>query len=367
MGRKVKAGIIFLVILLILSLTGAATGFYFFQQEKYKVDALRKELENVKAEREYIEKKLAESRSEVKELNVRLEATQRRIDELNSELKRAESENTELTSQIETLQSKLQQQKKISEEWRVKQTQAQKEIDNLQTLLNSLQENKEKLEAQIAQLEAKKEVALGKIVVGEERPAEEQPASSAQAAASQVVPTLEGKVLVINRDYDFAVINLGRQQGIGEGDVFSVYHNNNYIGDIQVERVQETMSAFGFTTPDIEDNISEGIDLALGKIASGEEKPVKEQAAPSAQLAAPQAVSTLEGQVLVINRDYNFAVINLGLQDGISEADVFSVYHEDDYIGDIQVDKIQKNMGSCVFLTEEVKNKIREGDRVIRK
>jgi peptidoglycan hydrolase CwlO-like protein len=367
MGRKAKVGIIFLVILLILSLAGAAIGFYFFQQEKYKVDALSKELENVRAEREYIEKKLAESRSEVKELNVRLEATQRQIDELNSELKRAESEKNELSSKIETLQSKLQQQEKIREEWRAKQTQTQKEIDNLQTLLNSLQENKEKLETQIAQLEAKKEVALGKIVVGEKRLAREQTAPSAQLAAPQAAPTLQGKVLVINRDYDFAVINLGRQQGIGEGDVFSVYHNNNYIGDIQVERVQETMSAFGFTTPDIENKITEGVDLALGKIASGKEKPVKEQAAPSAQLATPQAAPILEGRVLVINRDYNFAVINLGRQDGVSEADVFSVYHEDDYIGDIQVDKIQKNMGSCVFLTEEVKNKIREGDRVIRK
>jgi len=356
MGRKAKVGIIFLVILLILSLAGAAIGFYFFQQEKYKVDALSKELENVRAEREYIEKKLAESRSEVKELNARLDTTQRQIDELNSELKRAESAKNELTSQIETLQAKLQQQEKIREEWMAKQTQAQKEIDNLQTLLNSLRENKEKLETQIAQLEAKKEVALGKIVIGEKR-----------LSGEQAAPMLKGKVLVINRDYDFAVINLGRQQGIGEGDVFSVYHNNNYIGDIQVERVQETMSAFGFTTPGIENKITEGDDLALGKIASGKEKPVKEQAAPSAQLAAPQAAPILEGRVLVINRDYDFAVINLGRQDGVSEADVFSVYHEDNYIGDIQVDKIQKNMGSCVFLTEEVKNKIREGDRVIRK
>ncbi|MFH1338995.1 MAG: hypothetical protein ABIH40_04060 [Candidatus Omnitrophota bacterium] len=359
MGRGGKVGIIFLVILSIILLAGAAAGFYFLQREKLKVIALREELEKVEADRRIAEDKLADSRSSIEKLNAQLAVNQSQINELESQLKKAESEKSELVSKVETLQSELQQQEKLREEWKAKQGQTQTEIE---TLLKSLQENKENLESQITQLETKKEVALGKIVVGEEKLSREQTVPS-KPAAPQAAPTLKGKVLVINRDYDFAVINLGSQSGIGEGNVFSVYRDDKYIGDIKVERVQEAMCALGFATPDIENKITEGDELTLGKVSSGKEKPIEKQA----EAAVPQAAPILEGKVLAVNRAYDFAVINLGSQNGVSEGDVFSVYHDDKYVGDIKVDKIQKNMGSCVFLSKEVKNKIGEGDKVIRK
>ena len=42
------------------------------------------------------------------------------------------------------------------------------------------------------------------------------------------------------------------------GDVFSVYHGNNYIGDLKVEKLQESMSAAGFVTEDLKNKVQEG-------------------------------------------------------------------------------------------------------------
>lgn len=250
MGRKGKVGIIFLVILLIISLAGAAAGFYFLRQEKLKVIALREELEKVETARRTAENKLAESRSSIEKLNARLADNQSRINELESQLNKAESEKSELVSKIERLQSELQEQEKLREEWEAKQSQTQTEIDSLQNLLKSLQKNKETLESQIAQLESEKEVALGKIVVGEEKLSREQTAPS-EPAALQAESALKGKVLAINRDYDFVVINLGSQQGISEGDVFSVYRDDKYIGDVKVDKIQNNMGSCVFLSKEV--------------------------------------------------------------------------------------------------------------------
>jgi hypothetical protein len=74
---------------------------------------------------------------------------------------------------------------------------------------------------------------------------------------------LSGNILVINRDYNFAVINLGSKNSIGVGDVFSVYHNDKYIGDVKVEKVHESMSAVGFLSSELKDKISEGDKIEL--------------------------------------------------------------------------------------------------------
>ncbi len=69
---------------------------------------------------------------------------------------------------------------------------------------------------------------------------------------------LAGKVLVVNKDYDFLVINIGSKEGVAVGDIFSVSHNNKYIGDVKIEKLHESMAAAGFVSPEIKAAVSEG-------------------------------------------------------------------------------------------------------------
>ena len=53
---------------------------------------------------------------------------------------------------------------------------------------------------------------------------------------------LQGEVVVINRDYQFAVIDVGRTHGVTTGTVFEV--SRGYVlGRIQVQRVYDELSA----------------------------------------------------------------------------------------------------------------------------
>jgi len=75
---------------------------------------------------------------------------------------------------------------------------------------------------------------------------------------------IEGKVLVVNKEFNFAVINLGSKDKIKVGDEFAVTHAGNYIGDIKVEKVHEGMAAAGFAVA-LKDLIKEN-DLVAQKI-----------------------------------------------------------------------------------------------------
>jgi len=61
--------------------------------------------------------------------------------------------------------------------------------------------------------------------------------------------SLDGRVLSVDRDTEFVIVNIGENQGISIGNVLSVYRNNNYMGDIKVTRTQAEMSAADLIQP----------------------------------------------------------------------------------------------------------------------
>ena len=84
---------------------------------------------------------------------------------------------------------------------------------------------KETLEAKVKKFtRAPKTVALEKIVV--------KPTSR-----------LAGKVVMVNKEYDFIVVNLGSRDNLKLGEVLSVYRNDEFIGKAQVESLRDKMSA----------------------------------------------------------------------------------------------------------------------------
>ena len=81
---------------------------------------------------------------------------------------------------------------------------------------------------------------------------------------AEMPDTVQGTVVAkkickgINKEYNFAVLSFGSRDGINVGDLFSVYHNGNYIGDLRIEKLHDSMSAANFVTPDLKDKIAEG-------------------------------------------------------------------------------------------------------------
>jgi uncharacterized coiled-coil protein SlyX len=168
------------------------------------------------------------------------------------------------------LKDELGQEKKLKSEIENNLTQAQGELEKMQAQLKELGDKKAELEQRLNDLEAKpdqaqgsKGVELGKIVVNPESQA--NVAAKALGVAETGPLGLEGKVLVINKDYNFVVINLGIADGVKLGDIFAVYNNNKPIGDVKIEKVHDTMAAAGFISLETKHKVREG-DKVIQKI-----------------------------------------------------------------------------------------------------
>ncbi len=74
----------------------------------------------------------------------------------------------------------------------------------------------------------------------------------------------------------------------------------------------------------------------------------------------------LEGDVLVVNNEHKFVVINLGKNEGVKMKDKFTVEHKGNNLGSIIVEDVLLDMAVLSFNPDELKDRIREGDRVVR-
>ena len=275
MIAKARVPIAVLIILILVSLFLTGSIYYLLQKERLKNLTLNDELTGIKTGQRITETKLAESQKTVSNLELKLQETQTQIDSLTVNLEQEKIAKQEASSQTEQLKTDLERQKSLRSDLENRLIQTQAEAKKTQALLSDLQSKKAELETKIKDLEARLQqqaqvqqeaqgqgVELGTIVVSPDAtaPAQKTTAEEAseieQKASSATSP--EGKILVVNKDYNFAVINLGSKDGIEIGDTFSVYHNNKYLGDLKVGKVHDSMAAADFVSLEMKDKINEG-------------------------------------------------------------------------------------------------------------
>ncbi len=57
------------------------------------------------------------------------------------------------------------------------------------------------------------------------------------------LPSHEGRILKVNPDYSFVIVDIGAKEHLSAGDILSVYRDNEFIGRLVIEKVQEGYSA----------------------------------------------------------------------------------------------------------------------------
>jgi len=277
MPEKPKIIIIAFILLIALSLAFAGSGFYLLQKEKVRSANLQEQLDSLKTKLTAAEARLEEYKRTISGLDAKLKDAQTNIDTLTATIDQETKAKQEALDQVRQLRADLEQQKQLRSDLEAKLQQIQKDTESTQAQLKDLNAQKEKLQAKIKDLEAQaqqaqaaqsKGVELGTIVVGSDAAAGKAPAKpadkpSAKQSKQKSAPALKGKVLVVNKDYSFVVINLGNKEGVGVGNVFSLYHGNKYIGDVKVEKVHDSMSAADFGSPSMKDAVAEGDKVVL--------------------------------------------------------------------------------------------------------
>ncbi len=261
-ARRNKGSALPLILLIIVVLALAGGIFYLYQQERARSLSLQEQLQEVSNKYKIADDELQKVKQYSSGLEVRLRASETKITDITGELQKEKAAKEDALMKLEEITATLEQQKFLRTDLEKKLAQAQEDLKKLQAQLKSLEAKKTELENKLKELSnppagENQNVELGTIVVTPET-ATAGTASQSVSKANKPKAALEGKILVINKEYNFAIINLGNKDGIDTGEVFSVYHGNKYVGDISVEKVHDSMSAAGFTSADLKNKVSEG-------------------------------------------------------------------------------------------------------------
>lgn len=249
------------VLLVVISLALGGAGYILLKQEKERSAQLESELNDTKGKYRQAQAEIEQQNIKIAGLSSSLDNANLEIRKLNTKVSEEQQARQEALSKLEALTADLKKQSNIAGDLQKKLSESQsalqeadKRLKEMESQLKTAEAKKSELEKKVKSLEEKAaNVELGKIVVSPE-PAAKKKAEPPKEPAKK----LEGKVLVVNKDYRFAVINLGSKDGASVGAVFSVVHNGKNIGDVKVEKVHDTMSAAGFVTPELKDKILEG-------------------------------------------------------------------------------------------------------------
>ena len=119
-----------------------------------------------------------------------------------------------------------------------------------------MQKAKEELETKLAELSPQPTVELDRVVVTD--PAAPAASSALTQPAGSQVTAVQGQVIVVNREYDFVVINMGRNQGLAVGEEFQIVRGERVMGRVKVEKIYDELSAAAILPDTDKDAIREG-------------------------------------------------------------------------------------------------------------
>jgi len=200
---------------------------------------LRHENEDLKRQIEY-NQKLTDTISQqlVSEKNDKIK--------IQNSLKSIRNENRLLTRHLKSLNNRRADLETKLQEFQKEKSAIESKFNGMQAMLtekiSQISELKEELdairsgEANLESVSRKKEsVELPPIVVHSQ--------SERKAKQPDESVKLTGKILAINKESNFAIIDLGMDSGINVGDAFQVYRQGEPIADIEVIQVRKSIAA----------------------------------------------------------------------------------------------------------------------------
>ena len=189
--------------------------------------SIEKDLETAKSAKELMETKITKFEEKAKEQSFQLEEVKQKSQSISIDL---EAKKTELAKIKVDLDNEKKEKLNISK----KLDSLQSDYDKIKRDASRLTNEKMDLEKRITELQEKQSVNLDKIVVNSD-----ESDNSSQA----VKPVMQGKVLVVNKEYSFIVTDIGQDKNVQKGVKFDVMDGAKFLGQAEIDKVYDTMSS----------------------------------------------------------------------------------------------------------------------------
>lgn len=202
------------------------------------------ELDTVQHDREELERNIAHQEGLINNLSLELARTKNDKKFVSDRAKKVTDENKELRKQLKMLAStkgaleksivRLTKDKdKIESQLGQSEIIVQSKIDEIWDIKDSLDKA---FKTSTTGVEPSSDVELPPIVVS----------SNGQGASYNTGishPGLNGKVVSINEDNNFLIVNIGEDSGVRVGDKLSVYRDTKYLASLEVIQVRKDIAA----------------------------------------------------------------------------------------------------------------------------
>jgi actin-related protein len=252
LNNSAKIITVFLIIIAFLLVSMTAVSMFFFQKEIEHRKVVEASLNEAQGRASKLEDELKETKKQAFLLEEKNKEADERINSLLDELELQEALKAEMKNESASLKDQL-----------------QKEIGSKEQVRKELLDDLSQAEQKIVELEAQVKAAVSrqeelKANLQNQTPAIDSRDVSVENASSAstddgkvqldkivVVPNEvpQGRVLSIDTDTEFVIINLGDKDGVKSGDMLTISRGQEYLGDVKVTRVQAEMSAADLIPP----------------------------------------------------------------------------------------------------------------------
>lgn len=249
---------------------------YHYQTQQVKnseIAALNVEMENRASMLKILQEKIGVLETELGGRSARLSDAQKQLDNANQLLVKYEANQGVFVRQLEVQLQQFADMSERVEGYRKKVLQLNGEYSGVLQELQYARQESERLQRDQAEIEAKV-VELAR----ENKSYEERLAALAirgiQTDSVGARKKLEGKVTAVSDQFKLVIINIGKDQGVLEGDEFTVYRGAQFIAKIQIERVDRAWAAGRVVvqkgdTPKVADSVSNDILISGSKSQGG--------------------------------------------------------------------------------------------------
>lgn len=213
--------------------------------------------EQLQREKSTLELDMNTMRRDNDDLRRQLEYNQKLMDSISQELVREKNDKTQIQDTFKLIRNEnnilARQLKSLSS----RKIEFENELQKLQTDKSELERRLTEMETMLTdkiskigelkdQLDAIRSGRYAGAGTGEKESVELPPIvvrPQAEVATIEAQASPTGKVLAVNKDNNFVIIDLGEDSGVKVGDIFQVYRQNQAIAVIEVIRTRKTIAA----------------------------------------------------------------------------------------------------------------------------
>jgi predicted RNase H-like nuclease (RuvC/YqgF family) len=252
MSQAGKTLVPLLGVLAALALGITAVSIVFGIQERDKRQAKERELRQALIENEDLEGRLEETQLAKTKAEEELTRTRKDLVQSKEDLAKAVEAQTALAKSVEDREQEIERLTKDLAQSQDATTGMTSKLTQLQTERDAMAQQITELESKVMELSDANQptIELEKILVTDSQ------GLTAIGSPSAAAP--DGEVVVVNREYDFIVMNLGRNHGLSVGQEFQVMRGDQVLGRVKVEKVYDELSAATILPESQKESIREG-------------------------------------------------------------------------------------------------------------